>query len=293
MPELPDITIYLEALDRFVVGQTLQNVTVRSPFVLRTFDPEITACNNRKVKSVSRIGKRIVWELDDDLWIVFHLMITGRFHWKNVGTKPTRKVDLAGFVFDDGTLMLTEVGSKKRASIHVHRGRDQLAEHDRGGLDLFECSLQDFHERLQRRNRTLKKALIDPQLFDGIGNAYSDEILHDAKLSPVQWTTRLNDEQVGRLFESVHRVLTDWIDRLRAENGERFPEKVTAFHKQMAVHGKYGEPCPVCDAPVQRIVSADREFNYCPGCQTKGRILKDRSLSRLLKDDWPDSVDDL
>ncbi len=293
MPELPDITIYLEALDRVVVGQTLRNVTVRSPFVLRTFEPEITACNGRKVKSVSRIGKRIVWELDEDLWIVFHLMITGRFHWKKPGTKPTRKVDLAGFEFDDGVLMLTEAGSKKRASIHVHRGRDQLAAHNRGGLDVFKCSLQDFQERLQSRNRTLKKALIDPQLFDGIGNAYSDELLHAAQLSPVQWTTRLSDEQISMLFECSRRVLTEWIDRLRADTGDRFPEKVTAFHKQMAVHGKYGEPCPVCDVRVQRIVSSEREFNYCPGCQTNGRILKDRSLSRLLKDDWPDTVDDL
>lgn len=293
MPELPDITIYLESLDRFVVGQTLQNVVVRSPFVLRTFEPEITACNGRKVKSVSRIGKRIVWELDDDLWIVFHLMITGRFHWKKAGTKPTRKVDLAGFEFDDGVLMLTEAGSKKRASIHVHRGRDELASHERGGLDVLRCSSDEFRERLQNQNRTLKKALIDPRLFDGIGNAYSDEILHDAQLSPIQWTTRLTDQQAQTLYESIRRVLTEWIDRLRADTGDGFPEKVTAFHKEMAVHGKYGEPCPVCEAPVQRIVSAEREFNYCPGCQTNGRILKDRSLSRLLKDDWPDTVDDL
>ncbi len=261
--------------------------------MLRTFDPEITVCNGSTVQSVSRIGKRIVWELKGDLWVVFHLMITGRFHWKKPGTKPTRKVDLAGFEFDGGTLMLTEAGSKKRASIHVHRGRDQLAGHDRGGLDVFKCSHQEFQERLQSRNRTLKKALIDPQLFDGIGNAYSDEILHAAQLSPIQWTTRLTEEQALTLYECARRVLTEWTDRLRADTAERFPEKVTAFHKQMAVHGKYGEACPVCGVAVQRIVSAEREFNYCPGCQTNGRILKDRSLSRLLKDDWPDTVDDL
>lgn len=293
MPELPDITVYQEALERFVVGQTLESVVVRSPFVLRTFDPEISACDGKIVNAVSRLGKRIVWELSDDLWVVFHLMITGRFHWKKPSAKPSRKVDLAAFRFETGTLMLTEAGTKKRASIHVHRGRAALAEHDRGGLDVLTCTVDEFAERLNRRNRTIKKALVDPLLFDGIGNAYSDEILHAAKLSPIQWTTRLSNEQVSRLLECCRRVLTDWTDRLRTEVGTGFPEKVTAFHKQMAVHGKYGQACPECDAPVQRIVSAEREFNYCPGCQTNGRILKDRSLSRLLKDDWPDTVDDL
>lgn len=293
MPELPDITIYVEALDRFVTGQQLQQIQIRSPFVLRTFDPEISECQQKTVQSVSRLGKRLVWELSDDLWIVFHLMITGRLQWKKPGTKPHRKTDLAAFQFDSGALLLTEAGTKKRASIHVHRSRDEVNQHDRGGLDVFDCTLAEFHERLQRKNRTLKKALVDPALFDGIGNAYSDEILLAARLSPIQWTSRLDDEQTERLLSSCRQVLNDWTQRLRKELGDGFPEKVTAFHQSMAAHGKFGEPCPVCSAPIQRIVSADREFNYCPGCQTGGRILKDRSLSRLLKDDWPDTVDDL
>ncbi len=293
MPELPDITVYLEALERFITGQTLNTVQVRSPFVLRTFDPEISACDGQTVTAVSRLGKRIVWELTDDLWIVFHLMITGRFHWKPAGTRPSRKADLAAFQFDRGTLLLTEAGTKKRASVHVHRGRQDLQQHERGGLNLFDCSVTEFGERLQQKNRTLKKALVDPQLFDGIGNAYSDEIQNADRFSLTQWTSRLDEEQTERLLTSCRQVLSDWTERLRRETGDGFPEKVTAFHREMAVHGKYGRPCPVCDSPVQRIVSSDREFNYCPGCQTKGKILRDRSLSRLLKDDWPDTVDDL
>lgn len=293
MPEFPDITIYLEALDRHIVGHQLETISVRSPFVLRTFDPEISDCHNRTIQSVSRLGKRIIWELSDDLWIVIHLMITGRLHWKKPGTGATRKVDLAAFRFSHGTLLLTEAGSKKRASIHVHRGRAALRAHDRGGLNVFDCTIAEFSERLQRKNRTLKKALVDPALFDGIGNAYSDEILHAARLSPIQWTSRLDDEQTESLLAACRQVLTEWTERLRSDLGERFPEKVTAFHRDMAVHGKFGDPCPKCDAPIQRVVSAEREFNYCPGCQTGGRILKDRSLSRLLKDDWPDTIDDL
>lgn len=291
MPELPDILIYLEALDAHVVGSRIESVTVRSPFVVRTFEPDIATCAGRSILDCTRLGKRIVFELDEDLFLVFHLMIAGRLHWKKVGTKPTRKVDLAAFGFDKGTLLFTESSQKKRASIHVVQGREALAEHTRDGIDVLTCSFHDFHKQLKSQNRTLKRALTDPNLFDGIGNAYSDEILHAARLSPLQLTSRLDDEQVARLFEMARETLTSWTDLLRQKAKGRFPTKVTAFHPEMAVHGRFNEPCPVCEAKVQRIVFSEREFNYCAKCQTGGKVLRDRSLSRLLKDDWPKSLD--
>lgn len=291
MPELPDIKNYLTALDRFVVGHELQSVSVRSPFVLRTFEPDIQSCTNLQITAVSRLGKRIVWHFPDERFLVFHLMIAGRFHWRKPGTRPTRKVDLAAFGLEHGTMLLTEASQKKRASIHVVQGIDGLQEHTRSGVDVLSCSLDEFAERLRQKNRTLKRALVDPELFDGIGNAYSDEILHAAGLSPVQTTSRLDDEAIAKLFDAARVTLTIWIDRLHEETGEKFPEKVTAFHPKMAVHGRFGEPCPVCQSPVQRIVYATRELNYCAKCQTKGKVLKDRSLSRLLKDDWPSSIE--
>lgn len=291
MPELPDIMVYTESLERYVVERTVRRVIVRSPFVVRTFDPPIESCEGREVLSIRRLGKRVVFELSESLFIVVHLMIAGRFHWKKAGTKPTRKVDLAALQFDNGTLLLTEASQKKRASIHVVSGEEGLAEHTRDGLDVLACSLDEFATRLRSQNRTLKRALTDPAMFDGIGNAYSDEILHAARLSPVQTTSRLSDEQVAQLFEATQSTLLMWIDRLREQTGEKFPEKVTAFHPDMAVHGRFGESCPDCDAKVQRIVYATRELNYCPSCQTGGKILKDRSLSRLLKDDWPSAIE--
>lgn len=290
MPELPDVTNYVAALRRYIGGHELESVIVRSPFVLRTFDPEISACAGARVLKIERLGKRLVLVLTDDLFLVVHLMITGRFHWKAAGTKPTRKSDLAAFGFHHGCLMLTEAGQKKRASLHVHRGRAALAEHDRGGLDVLDCTLRQFAEQLRAENRTLKRMLTNPSSFDGIGNAFSDEILHAAGMSPLQLTRNLSDDENERLFHAARNTLQLWIKRLQAETGDGFPEKVTAFHPQMAVHGRFGQTCHVCSQTIQRIVFAEREINYCPGCQTGGRILKDRSLSRLLKDDWPDRV---
>lgn len=287
VPELPDITVYVEALERFVLGHSIEKIHVRSPFVVRTFDPEIAACEGRVVTAVSRLGKRVVFELEDSLFVVVHLMIAGRFHWRKPDTRPTRKVDLAVFGFEHGSLLLTEPSQKKRASIHVVSGANGLDEHRRQGLDVLECSLADFHSRLQSENRTLKRALTDPHIFDGIGNAYSDEILHAARLSPAQLTSRLTEENIKALYDAIRTTLTDWIVRLRKQTGDKFPAKVTAFHPEMAVHGRFGEACPDCGCKVQRIVYATRELNYCPGCQTGGKVLRDRSLSRLLKDDWP------
>ena len=291
MPELPDILIYLEALQARIASARIASLTVRSPFVVRTFDPEISVCVGRRVVDCTRLGKRIVLELEDDLFLVLHLMIAGRLHWKKAGTKPTRKVDLAAFGFEEGTLLFTEASQKKRASIHVVRGPEALTEHTRDGIDVLACSLPEFHEQLKSQNRTLKRALTDPNLFDGIGNAYSDEILHAARLSPLQLTSRLDDQQVATLFNAARETLTAWTDLLRQKAKGKFPAKVTAFHPEMAVHGRFNEPCPVCEANVQRIVFSEREFNYCAKCQTGGKVLRDRSLSRLLKDDWPKSLD--
>lgn len=293
MPELPDVNLYQHALERFIVGRTIEDVTVRSPFLVRTFEPDVSSVVGREVIGIHRMGKRIVWETDEDLFLVFHLMIAGRFHWKKPATKPTRKVDLAAFEFDHGTLLLTEAASKKRAALHVHAGSAALAEHERGGLEVLDCTLDDFRDRLLCENHTLKRSLTDPRLFSGIGNAYSDEILHAARLSPVKLTQRLNDDDATRLFAAVQSTLMSWSTRLIADAGDAFPEKVTAFRDGMAVHGRFGEPCPDCGTAVQRIRYAENETNYCPLCQTDGKVLADRSLSRLLKDDWPRTIEEL
>lgn len=292
MPELPDITIYTEALTRRIVGEPLLKIDLRSPFLLRTFDPELTAAEGKRVTEISRLGKRIVWHLEEDLFLVFHLMIAGRFHLRKPNTRPAGKRDLCGFQFEQLTLMLTEAGTKQRAGLWCLRGEDQLAAHDPGGIDPLSCTLEEFRTAIQRENRTLKRALSNPKTFSGIGNAYSDEILHAARLSPLQLTGKLSEEEIARLHAATRQVLVEWTERLRKKTGDKFPEKVTAFHPEMAVHGKFGEACPVCGHKVARIVYADRETNYCPHCQTGGKVLKDRALSRLLKDDWPRTLDE-
>lgn len=291
MPELPDITTYLDALERYVVGRPILKIRLRSLFVVRTFDPDLLTCEQKTVVSVRRSGKRIIWELPDDLFIVFHLMIAGRFHWKKRAIRPTRKVDLVSFEFEDGVLLMTEASQKKRASIHVVCGEAGLIAHQRTGIDVLSCSFDEFRSAITRRNHTIKRALTDPTILSGIGNAYSDEILHAAQLSPVKTTSKLTQDELKRLYLAVVDTLATWIEKLRAQVGDGFPEKVTAFHPDMAVHGKYNKPCPVCDSPVQRIVYATRETNYCAICQTNGKVLKDRSLSRLLKDDWPREIE--
>lgn len=290
MPELPDVVVYLEALERFIGGRVLERVRVSSIPLLRTYDPPAGEVEGRRVLGFRRMGKRLVWELEDDLFMVFHLMIAGRFHWRKKGAAVPKKTGHAAFDFENGTLVLTEQGSRKRASLHIHRGGEGLAAHERGGLEPLEADLPSFAAVLGGVNRTLKRALTDPRLFSGIGNAYSDEILHRARLSPVRLTGRLTEEETARLYEAVRSSLTEWTDRLREEAGEGFPRKVTAFRPDMAVHGKYKQPCPVCGRPVRRIVYASNETNYCAGCQTGGRILADRALSRLLKDGWPDKI---
>jgi len=293
MPELPDVTIYIEALAERVLHQPIQKIRIGSPFVVRSFDPPISAAEDKKVLAVSRLGKRIVFQLEDDLFLIIHLMIAGRFHWKPKGAKIARKYGQAAFDFPNGTLLLTEAGTKKRASIHLVRGEAALHEHDPGGLEVFHASLAQFGEALTRENHTLKRSLTDPHLFSGIGNAYSDEILHRAKLSPIRLTQQMSDAEIERLYLAARESLTEWIERLRKERGAGFPEKVTAFRTDMAVHGKYRKPCPVCGSPVQRIVHAENETNYCAKCQTGGKLLADRSLSRLLKDDWPRTLEEL
>ena len=293
MPELPDITIYVEALERRILGQTLSAVRIRSPFLLRTFDPPLESTHGKTVRELRRLGKRIAIGLDDDLWLVLHLMIAGRLHWKTPGIKLSAKNSLAAFDFPNGSLLLTEAGSKHRASLSLFRGRDALCAQDPGGLEVTSATVAEFQAVLVRENHTLKRALTDPRAFSGIGNAYSDEILHRARLSPLLQTQKLSLQEVERLYNAIREVFDEWIERLRAETGAGFPEGVTAFRPEMAVHGKFGKLCPVCDAPVQRIRYADRETNYCPRCQTGGRILADRSLSRLLKDDWPRHLDEL
>jgi formamidopyrimidine-DNA glycosylase len=293
MPELPDITIYVEALERRIVGRRLDAVRIHAPFLLRTFDPPLDSVLGKTVRAIRRIGKRIAIGFDDELWLVLHLMIAGRLHWKPRGAKLSGKYALAAFDFSDGTLLLTEAGSKRRAALYVLRGANALAAQDPGGLEVLPATLDQFAAILRRENHTLKRALTDPHLFSGIGNAYSDEILHRARLSPLALSQKLANDEVERLFAAVRDVLNEWTQALRAEAGEDFPEKVTAFRPGMAVHGRFGEPCPVCQAPIQRIRYADNETNYCPRCQTEGRILADRSLSRLLKDDWPRHLDEL
>ena len=287
MPELPDVVVYLEALDRFIGGRAIEKARVISISLLRTYDPPVHEIEGRRVVGFRRMGKRLVWELEDDLFAVFHLMVAGRFRWRKRGVTPPRRTGHAAFDFENGTLVLTEQGSKKRTSLHIHRGHEGLSQHDRGGAEPLEVDLGGFQEALLRENRTLKKALTDPRIFSGIGNAYSDEILHRARLSPITHTRRLKDEEVERLFNATRSTLIDWIDLLKDEVGDRFPERVTAFRPEMAVHGRYGRPCPDCGQPVRRIVYASNETNYCAACQTGGRILADRALSRLLKDKWP------
>ncbi len=298
MPELPDIEVYLEALRRRVQGRELLRVRLKSTFLLRSALPPLASVHGARVANLSRLGKRIVIELrtgasDEPLFLVLHLMIAGRLHWKGRDAALTRRNDLAAFDFADGTLLLTEAGTKRRASLHVVAGAAGLAEHDRGGLEPLACSRAEFEERLRSSTHTLKRALCDPRLFSGIGNAYSDEILHRARLSPMALTSRLDDEEAAHLFAATRDTLKDWIARLREETGTKFPEKVTAFRPGMAVHGRFREPCPVCGTAIQRIVYAENECNYCPRCQTEGRLLADRALSRLLKDDWPRTIEDL
>ncbi|HEX4592525.1 MAG TPA: DNA-formamidopyrimidine glycosylase family protein [Gemmataceae bacterium] len=293
MPELPDIEVYLDALRPRVVGQTLQRVRLINPFLLRTFEPPIAEAEGKTVHGVRRLGKRIVFCLDGELFLVLHLMIAGRLQWKPLGTKPPGKIGLAAFDFPTGTLILTEAGSKRRASLHLVRGEAELARHNPGGLEVLDADAAQFRKALRRENHTLKRALTDPRLFSGIGNAYSDEILHRARMSPLTLTGRLTDADADRLFVATQETLGDWLARHRADVGDGWPEKVTAFRPDMAVHGKFGKPCPVCGTKVQRIVYADNETNYCPRCQTGGKVLADRSLSRLLKDDWPRSIEEL
>lgn len=293
MPELPDIVAYIEALERKAAGQVINAVRVKSPFLVRSFAPPISDVAGRRVKSLRRMGKRIVFELDGDLFMVIHLMIAGRFLWKPAGAPLTNRISLAAFDFDSGTLILTEAGTQKRASIHVIQGADGLREFDRGGMEVLEGSLPEFAERLRAENHTLKRSLTDPRLFSGIGNAYSDEILHRARLSPILLTKKITDEQIATLFAATKEVLIEWTNRFRDQYRDGFPEKVTAFRPEMAVHGKFGEPCPVCSTPVQRIRYASNETNYCARCQTDGKLLADRALSRLLKQDWPKSIDEV
>jgi len=293
MPELPDITVYIEALERRVIGHCLQKTRIVNPFLLRTFDPPIEEAEGKQVESLRRIGKRIAFGLEGDLWLILHLMIAGRLHWQEPGAKLPGKRGLAAFDFEHGSLTLTEAGSKRRAALYFVQGEEALQEHNPGGLEIFDADVQQFAAALTLRNHTLKRALTDPKLFSGIGNAYSDEILHKARLSPVALTQKLSDEQIERLFHATQESLAHWIESVRALAGDDFPEKVTAFRKDMAVHGRYGQPCPDCGAPVQRIRYASNETNYCARCQTDGKVLADRSLSRLLKNDWPRSIEEL
>jgi formamidopyrimidine-DNA glycosylase len=293
MPELPDVTVYAESLERRIAGQVLERVRLVSPFVLRTALPPLASVHGRRVAAVRRLGKRIVLELEGEYFLVLHLMIAGRLRWLDRGDKAPARITLALFDFAGGTLAFTEAGTRKRASLHLVHGTGALAAFDLGGIEVSAAALSAFSERLRQENHTLKRALTDPRLFSGIGNAYSDEILHRARLSPIALTHKLTDEQIARLHDAAREVLAEWTARLRAETGGGFPTRVTAFRPEMAVHGRFGEPCPVCGAPVQRIVYAENETNYCARCQTGGVILADRALSRLLKASWPRSIDEL
>ena len=293
MPELPDITLYLEHLTSRVLGKPIEAVEIANPFVLRSVSPPIASVVGRKVVDVRRMGKRVVLGVEGDLFIVIHLMIAGRLRWRPPGKRLPGKLALAAFSFADGTLFLSEAGSTRRASIYVVSGEDALSQFDRGGLEVLDARLDAFTERLRSENHTLKRSLTDPRLFSGIGNSYSDEILHRARLSPLALTSRLSDEEIARLFDATRSTLIEWTARLREETGDEFPEKVTAFREGMAVHGRFGKPCPVCGTPVQRIRYKSNETNYCARCQTGGRLLADRGLSRLLKQDWPRSIDEV
>jgi formamidopyrimidine-DNA glycosylase len=293
VPELPDVVVYIEALERRVIGQTLERVRLLSPFILRTAVPPIASVEGKRIVALRRVGKRIVFELEGELFLVLHLMVAGRLRWLSRGASAPGRITLAVFDFADGSLALTEAGTKRRASLHLVRGEAALRAFDAGGLEVLQADLAAFAQRLKSENHTLKRALADPRLFSGIGNAYSDEILHGARLSPVAMTSALSEEEVGRLFEATRATLTGWTDRLRAAARADFPEKVTAFREGMAVHGRFGKPCPVCGAPVQRIRYAENETNYCARCQTGGRVLADRALSRLLHKSWPRNIDEL
>jgi formamidopyrimidine-DNA glycosylase len=293
VPELPDIMIYLEALERRVLNQPLVRLRISSPFLVRTATPPLSELNGKRVVTLRRIGKRIVFGFEGDRWLVLHLMIAGRLHWREAGAKLVRKLGLAAFDFPSGTLVLTEAGTKRRASLHLVSGEASLAIHDPGGIEVLGSSHEEFSKRLTRVNHTLKRALTDPTLLSGIGNAYSDEILHAAQLSPITRTQKLTSDELLRLHAATQRVLNEWIDRLRKDVNQGFPENVTAFRPEMAVHGRFGQPCPRCGARVQRIRYADNETNYCPKCQTGGKLLADRSLSLLLKKDWPKTLEDL
>ncbi len=293
MPELPDIVVYIEALERRIVGQRLERILLKNPFLLRSVDPPIDACNDQKVIALRRLGKRIAIGYENDVWMVLHLMIAGRLHWYDRARSKRVRPALLHLEFPNGVLTLTEAGTKRRASLHVVRGEAALAEFDRGGLEVLDRDLAAFRARMQETNHTLKRALTDPTILSGIGNAYSDEILHRAQLSPMKQTKLLDEPEWQRLYDATRATLIEWTERLREENERDFPEKVTAFREQMAVHGRYGKPCPVCGTAIQRIRYAENETNYCPRCQTEGKLLADRSLSRLLKDDWPKTVDEL
>ncbi len=293
MPELPDVEVYIERLKPLILGHPIEGIRLQSPFVLRSVKPPLQDALGRRVTSLRRLGKRIVIGLDGGLFLVIHLMIAGRLKWRAKGARGPGKLGLAAFDFPGGTLLLTEASTKKRAAIHVVAGEEGLRAHDPGGLEVLEADVEAFRAALARENHTLKRALTDPHLFSGIGNAYSDEILHRARLSPAKLTSRLTDDEIARLHDATRATLLDWTERLRREAGDGFPEKVTAFREGMAVHGRYGLPCPACGGPVQRIVYAENEANYCPACQTGGKLLADRALSQLLKGDWPRTLEEL
>jgi formamidopyrimidine-DNA glycosylase len=293
MPELPDITVYLESLESRIVGGRLDRALLKNPFLLRTADPPLQACEGHRVTRLDRVGKRIAIGFDHDLWLLLHLMIAGRLHWYERGSGVRIRPALLYLEFENGTLTLTEAGTKRRASLHVLSSAAQLQDHDRGGLEVLGADRAEFRSRMSERNHTLKRALTDPTILSGIGNAYSDEILHRARLSPTAQTRHMDDAEWERLYDATQATLQEWIERLRMDAAGAFPEKVTAFRDDMAVHGRYGKPCPVCGTGIQRIRYADNETNYCPRCQTGGKLLADRSLSRLLKDDWPPTIDAL
>ena len=292
MPELPEVTAYIRALEKRVLGQVVETIRIRTPSLLKTFDPRVSELEGRRLKSVRRMGKRIVFELEGKFFAVIHLMISGRLHWTEKGASIPRKRGHAAFDFSNGTLLITEVSTHKRASLHVVRGEEALAALDPGGVEPLEVDYPEFRKALLRENRTLKRALTDPRILSGIGNAHSDEILLDSRLSPVRRTHQLDEEELLRLFESTRRSLSEWVERLGIEFGDEFPKKITAFHEAMMAHGKFGQPCPQCGAPIQRIVYGERETNYCPTCQTGGKLLKDRALSKLLREDWPATLEE-
>lgn len=293
MPELPDIVVYIEALERRILGHLLERIQIRGPFLLRTAKPPSEAIQGHTAKELRRVGKRIALKFDNELWLVFHLMIAGRLHWVEKRVTPDGRRTLAALDFDSGTLTLTEAGTKKRASLHVVNGDEELAKLDPGGLEVFGATLEEFRAALTASNHTLKRALTDPHMFSGIGNAYSDEILHAARLSPVKLTQRMKNDEIQRLYEAVRHSLQEWTQRLREQTGNKFPEKVRAFREGMAAHGRYGQPCPVCGTKIQRIRYASNETNYCPHCQTEGKLLADRALSKLLREDWPRSLEEM